>query len=198
MKPIPKLLTVALPVESTLSSSEGEISSIRTILGPNVIQELFEKQATVENVKEAMFECGFVHFACHGEQNTSDPLQSAILLANGTRLTLDEIIKLKLPHGQLAFLSACQTATGDQKLPEEAIHLAAGMLVAGYRGVVATMWSIHDDDAPIVAKEFYKYLWKGGSPDVKQAAYALHYAVEKLRMKPTSFLQWVPFIHMGI
>ena len=43
----------------------------------------------------------------------------------------------------LAFLSACETAKGDSKTPDEAIHLAATLLFqlfAGFRGVVATMW----------------------------------------------------------
>ena len=145
-----------------------------------------------------MEEYSFVHFACHGEQNAGDPTQSALLLSHGAHLTLGDIIKLKLPHAQLAFLSACQTATGDTKLPEEYVHLAAGMLVAGYQSVIATMWSIQDEDGPVIAEEFYKYLWKDKKPDVKQSAYALHHAVEKLRIQSTSFLQWVPFIHMGV
>ena len=47
------------------------------------------------------------------------------------------------PNAELAFLSACQTAAGDEKTPEESAHLAAGMLAVGFKGVVATMWSIH-------------------------------------------------------
>jgi CHAT domain-containing protein len=43
-----------------------------------------------------------------------------------------EIMKQKIPNADLAFLSACQTSTGDEKLPDEAVHLAAGMLAAGY------------------------------------------------------------------
>lgn len=31
-----------------------------------------------------------------------------------------------------AFLSPCQTATGEKHLSDEAIHMAAGMLFAGY------------------------------------------------------------------
>ena len=37
-----------------------------------------------------------------------------------------------LEPAELAFLSACQTATGYEKLPEEAVHLVAGMLAAGF------------------------------------------------------------------
>ncbi|KAJ7229110.1 hypothetical protein GGX14DRAFT_346526 [Mycena pura] len=35
------------------------------------------------------------------------------------------------PTLELAFLSACQTAMGDQSLPDEALHLAASLLFAG-------------------------------------------------------------------
>ncbi|KAF8597919.1 hypothetical protein BDV93DRAFT_512982 [Ceratobasidium sp. AG-I] len=37
----------------------------------------------------------------------------------------------------------------------ECVHLAAGMLIAGYPSVIATMWSISDDDAPSVADKVY-------------------------------------------
>lgn len=57
-------------------------------------------------------------------------------------------------------LSACQTATGDAKLPEEAVHLAAGMLAIGFQSVVGTMWSLGDADAPVVADAFYESLLK--------------------------------------
>ncbi|KAJ7703440.1 hypothetical protein B0H14DRAFT_2230098, partial [Mycena olivaceomarginata] len=57
-----------------------------------------------------------------------------------SQLTLSRIIQLNLPHAVFAYLSACQTATGEQKLQEESVHLAAGILLAGYRGVIATMW----------------------------------------------------------
>lgn len=64
-------------------------------------------------------------------------------------------MKKRLPKVQLAFLSACQTSVGDESLSEEAVHLAAGMLAVGYRGVIATMWSFQDKYGPVVAKYFY-------------------------------------------
>ena len=90
-------------------------------------------------------------------------------------------MKQSFSHAELAFLSACQTAKGDSELPEEAIHLAAGMLMAGYGSVVGTMWSIRDDDAPIVAEKFYTYLIGEAGGDSTKAAYALHNAVGHLR-----------------
>jgi CHAT domain-containing protein len=101
----------------------------------------------------------------------------------------------------LLFLSACQTATGDKTLVQEAIHLAAGMLSVGYQGVIVTMWSIMDSDAPVVADEVYAQLFKDLEPAPTQAAHALHNAVKKLIESSNgtkSFLEWVPFIHIGV
>lgn len=62
--------------------------------------------------------------------------------------------------------------------------------------------SIVDEDAPIVAKEFYEYLFRKGpgvQPQSSEAAYALHLAVKKLRSNPAvGFRRWVPFMHMGV
>ena len=89
---------------------------------------------------------------------------------------------------------------GDDKLPEEAIHLAAGMLLAGYRSVVATMWSIQDNDAPIVAEKFYEHLIEDAGGDSGRAAYALHKAVVHLVevRGEDKVMQWGSFIHLGI
>lgn len=107
------------------------------------------------------------------------------------------------PSADFAFLSACQTATGAEDLSEEAAHLAAGMLAAGYRSVIATMWSINDEDAPMVSEEVYRHLVRDSKHDSSRAAYGLHHAVQHLRKAreeygDLSFLCWVPFVHVGI
>jgi CHAT domain-containing protein len=85
-----------------------------------------------------------VHFACHGVQDSNNPLDSGLMLSDG-RLTISQIMH-RTDDGEreghrktmsLAFLSACETAKGDKTTPDEALHLAAS---AGFRGVVATMW----------------------------------------------------------
>jgi CHAT domain-containing protein len=196
-----RLLTVALPSESALPCTKQELDIIQTCIGDFPASRLLEANATVENVVNGMEECSWVHFACHGVQNISNPTESALLLTGNSKLTLARITELSLPHAELAFLSACQTATGADELAEEAVYLAAGMLLAGYRGVIATMWSIKDDDAPQVANDVYAHLFKESKPDATQAAYALHSAVQKLCRKSKgnkSFFDWVPFIHLGV
>ncbi|KAJ7867450.1 hypothetical protein B0H13DRAFT_2065512 [Mycena leptocephala] len=120
--------------------------------GPAILR-LDEHMATLENVTRGMRESQWVHFACHGTQNVYQPTESALLLANSS-LTLSK----------------------------ESVHLAAGMLLAGYRGIIATMWTIRDDDAPKVASDVYEHLFK----------------LRERSGGKKSFFHWVPFIHVGV
>ena len=104
----------------------------------------------------------------------------------------------KLPNAQLAFLSACETAQGAVKHADEAVHVAAGMLAAGFRDVIGTMWTIYDSSAPIVADLVYKEVFEDGKLLVDKIPFALHRAVEHLRNRnPDDFMAWIPFIHLG-
>jgi CHAT domain-containing protein len=82
----------------------------------------------------------------------------------------------------LAFLSACQTSAGNDKLSEEAVHLAAGMLAAEYRGAVATMWSIRDEYGPKFGEDFYSNPTQDSEHlSGEYAACALHHTTQNLR-----------------
>ena len=83
------------------------------------------------------------------------------------------------------------------------------MLALGYRGVVATLWSISDHYGPEIAQGFYQYMLdvrSGGAAgrrlDSTQAAYALDHRIQKIREKlgdnETALAIWVPYIHCGI
>jgi CHAT domain-containing protein len=195
-----RLLTVSLPKEARLVGTETEITSIKGIAkeAPGIqVVDLCEEFATPQSVSEAMQRSEWAHFACHGKQDDQDPTKSCLLLTNGSQLKLSDVIKLNLKNPQLVFLSACQTATGDKELSDEAVHLAAGMLLAGYRGVIATTESVNDKYAADVAAETYRLLFEKYDADSTRAAEALHFAIQSLQRADDSF-SWVPFIHMGI
>jgi CHAT domain-containing protein len=80
-----------------------------------------------------------VHFACHGIQHATEPHRSQFCLSDG-RLSVTDLMKMNLERAFCAFLSACETATGDPEHADEVVHLAATMLCVGFRSVVATMW----------------------------------------------------------
>jgi len=96
--------------------------------------------ATVEAVLSHLPTISIVHLACHGVQDSKSPLNSALILDNGQKLKISQIMEQPMQKASLAFLSACQTAMGDEQLPDEAIHLAASLLFSGFHGAVATMW----------------------------------------------------------
>ena len=187
--------------QSQLPGVRTELEHIRAVIRKSPAQTTLMESSvgTVEEVLALMKDAEWVHFACHGVQDPESPSKSGLCLADERRLKLSDMISLSRPRGGLAFLSACQTAMGDKNLSDEAIHIAAGMLFAGYGGVVATMWSISDRVAPYVAKDVYEQLFRNGTtPDYQEAARALHDAVGRLRDNRASFVEWVPFIHVGL
>jgi CHAT domain-containing protein len=150
-KPIPRTQLAGLIVCEESSNSE------RTRYLPKVAEEVrivrgcFESaRAQVLNAPSAHTsiarlrsllqdtEAHIFHLACHAIHN-SDPLRSALVLQDGN-LTIQDIMDFKLPCAVLATLSACQTAKGDRNAPDQAIHLAASMLLCGFRSVIGTMW----------------------------------------------------------
>ncbi|KAH6902055.1 CHAT domain-containing protein [Coprinopsis sp. MPI-PUGE-AT-0042] len=196
------------PGTSPIPGTTKEAQSIFRMAAQNGAKAAMLKGSTltVDECLQYMQHYSCVHLACHASQNAAKPLKSQFIFHNGS-LDLATIIRRDLKNADLAFLSACQTSAGDEKLSDEAVHLAAGMLAAGYRRVVATMWSIGDRNAPEVANDFYHYLFNhreegsGSSVDGSISAYALHHAVQRLRGRldnsDDSLLAWVPYVHFG-
>ncbi|CAE7138982.1 unnamed protein product [Rhizoctonia solani] len=189
----------ATPGRSPLPGTKKEISYIRSHTdGNSNYSQLLDHQATVPAVLDAMEQHDWVHLACHAHQNVMDPTKSGFFLHDGT-LDLAAINRRSFKGKGLAFLSACQTATGDEKLADEAVHLASGMLMAGYTSVIGTMWSVHDKDAPLVADRVYAQLMKDRKLGNGEAGRALHHALACLRetVGEQRFERWVPYIHIG-
>ncbi|CAE6451635.1 hypothetical protein ACGC1H_002463 [Rhizoctonia solani] len=189
----------ATPGQNPLPGTMTELKHVRSHVGNKAVySQLIEAQATPPVVLDAMERHDWVHLACHAHQNVNDPTKSGFFLHEGT-LDLAAINRRSFNKKGLAFLSACQTATGDEALPDEAVHLASGMLMAGYSSVIATMWSVVDEDAPFVADKVYSQLMVEGKIGNGEAGKALHNAVAGLREKvgEKKFGRWVPYIHIG-
>lgn len=194
-----KILVVSYPgspgASSYIPNTRVEAGLISSIF-PADTTVLDGDNGTVDAVLKAIAKHNWVHFACHGAQNTQDPTQSAFALHDGP-LKLSTLMNKELVNAQLAVLSACQTATGEKTLSEEAVHLAAAMLNIGFQSVVGTMWSISDNTAPEVAKAFYEALRdQVKAQEPLQPAYALHEAIQKVRGRE-DLLRWVPFVYFG-
>ncbi|KAF8868109.1 CHAT domain-containing protein [Gymnopilus junonius] len=205
-----KLLMISQPNTPGLPPIPGtrrEVDAIQKRLKKDGVPFtcLEESSATVKRVFSDLDVHHCVHLACHAIQDPEEPLRSGFHLYDG-RMELSQILKKQLPKADFAFLSACQTSAGDEKLSEEAVHLAAGMLASGYRGVVATMWSIMDSYGPQIAEDFYDNLLGASENKIgitgASAAHALHYASKRMRERQGesehSLLAWVPYVHFGL
>lgn len=194
----PRQLAVGLPETPGLAQLPAVADELRVLahhFPPGELnRQLIGAAATQADVLAAIGAHTWLHMACHAAQRQSDPERSGFALWDG-RLTLGALAAQPTQGRDLAFLSACQTAAGSVGHLDEAIHLAAAMQFLGYRGVVATMWTIADPPAPTVAEVFYRSV--ADRPDA--AANALHRAAAGLRRDdPTDPLTWAPYLHLGI
>ncbi|KAF9000256.1 CHAT domain-containing protein [Cyathus striatus] len=198
----PEMLLAGLeesPGYSPLPNVYAELNVVETTLkklpGSTVINLKGDK-ATGNNVLAKLSSAHLVHLACHGAAS-QNPLESSLILYDG-QLKIEKLIRTPLINAKLAFLSACQTAKINTKEPDESIHIAAAMLNTGFKSVIGTMWSIDDNDAPLVAKSFYEHLiTEDGEINLAGSASALHKAIQKFKAGGISPLRWAPFIHMG-
>ncbi|KAG8794641.1 hypothetical protein FRC12_022950 [Ceratobasidium sp. 428] len=189
----------ATPGKGYLHHTSEELDNIVRLAGDKRVTRLEGSQATIGAVRDGMNDHTWIHFACHASQSLDEPTTSGFHLHDGS-LDLAEISRYPLKKARLAFLSACETATGVEKWSEEAVHLAAGMLMSGCPSVIATMWSVRDQDAPMVTERVYERLLENGKASSVDSARALHAAVAHLREKigEDQFAAWIPFIHVGL
>jgi hypothetical protein len=155
-----------------------------------------DRAATREQILADLPGHPLAHFACHGRPDLRQPSEAALVLWDRP-LSVVDVAGLRLT-GELAFLSACDTAAGSVTLPDEAIHLAAAVQAVGYRHVVAALWQIWDDDAPSLTETVYGQLAPEGRLDGGRAAGALHAAVGELRARfPDQPSRWACYAHFG-
>lgn len=185
-----------IPERAPLPSALEEMRIVTSIF-PDRGAFLVGPAATVSTVENLLPHIDWLHIISHGTQKSRNPLESALAMYDGP-LKLSRLAHAHLPRAEFAFLSACHSAKGATSVPDESMHLAAGMMFAGFSSVVATSWAIADMDAPHIAREFYAYLReKAAHPVATDTAEALHMAVGFLRRAGVSAHRWVPFVHLG-
>ncbi|MFF8387300.1 CHAT domain-containing protein [Streptomyces kanasensis] len=168
----------------------SEIASLRERFPDGVF--LTGPDATADRVLARLAEADRAHFACHGVNSPYSPSSSCLVLHGGAALPVTDVSRLDL-NAELAFLSACSTAQGGYDVPDEAITVASAFLLAGYRNVVGTLWSVHDTEAPHTAADFYDSLHPTTPP-----ARALHEALHRARTRvPERPDVWSAYVHYG-
>jgi CHAT domain-containing protein/tetratricopeptide (TPR) repeat protein len=152
-----------------LAHARAEAQSVAALFPKSVV--LTGGEAQEARVKQDLRNYRIIHFATHGILSRTDGLQSGLLLANEAPdskedglLQAWEIADAPL-SAELAVLSACQTAEGDERLGEGLMGLAWAFQAAGCPNVVASLWNIDDEATQRVMTEFYKSIRAGARVD---------------------------------
>lgn len=178
-----------------LPKVEAEVEAVAGKMKSASVECVVDLAPCVDTTIMALPSAHILHLACHGVQK-EQALESHFALHDGP-LTISMLAELNLPQAILAFLSACETAKGDEKQPDQTMHLAASLLFCGFRSVIGTMWAMHDNDGPVIAKVVYEELLGRGTLDLEDIPYALDTAIQTLRASGVSPTRWATFVHMG-
>ncbi|MEV5601042.1 CHAT domain-containing protein [Streptomyces sp. NPDC052299] len=138
-------------------TTEAEIAAARARFPGHV--HLKGADATLDATLAALADCDVAHFACHGVARPDQPLESALLLAGGERLTLRTLVETRVDV-RLAVLSACETAVPGLRLPDESTGLPSAFLAAGAAGIIGSLWPVPDASTNLLMAAFYEY-WQG-------------------------------------
>ncbi len=179
---------------SSLPAVELEIKEISAQSQAKI---LLNDDFTEENLAELIKQTPFpvVHLATHGQFSSRE--EDTFLLAwNGTIniKELEALIKTrKTTEGiELLILSACQTASGDQRA---ALGLAGLAMRSGARSVVATLWSVNDQSTAELMVNFYQELQK---PGISKSEALRQAQLQLLRSSKYNHpYYWTPFVVIG-
>jgi tetratricopeptide (TPR) repeat protein len=183
--------------QKSLPFAEAEVGEIKPLFA--TAQVFSRAEATEGKSKNSTGSSDVVHFACHGEFNDRQPLQSGLLLSadadNDGVLQVHEIFGMNLRKANLITLSACETALCKVRGGEDWVGLSRGFIYAGTPSILATLWSVDDKSTAIVMKNFYSNWLKKGM--TKPAA--LRQAQLSLKAIPeySHPFYWAPFVMIG-
>lgn len=114
---------------------------------------------TSDQVKATLGGYSVTHFYTHGQAVPQKPLESSLELTPGHKITLREIMDLRLQGAHLAILSACETNIPGQDLPDEVINLPTGLVQAGFSAVIGSLWAVEQDNTTMLMARFYD-IWR--------------------------------------
>lgn len=132
----------------------------------------------------------YVHIATHGFFRSDNPMFSSLRLGN-SQLTLFDLYQLHLP-ADLVTLSGCGTGLNVVVGGDELLGLVRGLLYAGAKSLLVTLWDVSDRSTADFMKLFYRSLAANADKAV-----AVQEAMQELRRSYPHPYFWAPFGLVG-
>jgi CHAT domain-containing protein len=184
-------LVMANP-DGTLQGAEQEATVVHRLLAATT-PLLLGGSASYENLLQHAGDKRVLHLATHARLDPANVEQSYLLLANGRRFSVLDVMTLPLGETDLAVLSACETGIGGAG--QEYATLARAFAHAGVPSIVATLWRVNDQASRRLIEALYRHL--GDGDDVVKA---LSSAQRDMLAGDASFRepwQWAGFVSFG-
>lgn len=162
--------------DTMLYFAEAEAQTIVQVIGGNAWTGATAKKAQLLAHADRYH---YLHIACHGHFDATDPMASALVLAPNERLTADEVLHHLRLQCELVTLSACESGVGHVRRGDELMGFVRAFLAAGANTLLITLWQVDDLATYFLMQEFYRALNAGSAP-----AAALKQAQQYLRQLP--------------
>ena len=158
-----------VPNEAPLPFAAAEAHAVATLV-PRA-EVLVGADAGAPAVEAKLAGRRVAHVACHGKTRFDDPGESRLILGDGRPLTLRRLLEVRLTGTRLVVLSACESGMPEVVVPQEKTSLAAGLMLAGVAGVVASLWAMDDRSTMLLMTRLHELRAHGAD-----ACTALHEA----------------------
>ncbi len=163
-------LVVADPL-GDLPATQEEARVVRAAVGdPGEVLE--STAATAERVRAGLTHASLLHFAGHADHAGRDGAESALLLADGARLTVPDILALERAPARV-YLSGCETGAVTREAAVAGLGLAQAFVALGAEQVVATTRPVPDTLSRSVAERVYAEPGRDWAEGLRRAQVAL-------------------------
>jgi CHAT domain-containing protein len=137
----------------------------RGMLGSNLVNAcdtLVGPDARLEPILNRLKAVRLGHFACHGRIDRFQPLNSALSLSGGDRLSVEQLLSAdELEKSPLITLSACASAVSGVTADSDALGLPAAFIAMGAPSVVAALYPVEDLATALLMQRLYQLLSEG-------------------------------------
>ncbi len=181
---------------ASLPAVESELQDITNLVSSSkLLNQEFTSNALANKIKNS--QADVVHLATHGQ--FSSRLEDTFLLTWDGRVNVKELGELLRNREsdptkaiELLVLSACDTATGDDR----AVLGLAGLAVkSGARSTLATLWPVKDKAAALLMAHFYGQLRQPGKNKAEALRQAQIDLIHKTDFREPFF--WSAFVLVG-
>ena len=162
-------------------AAAGVLPGARTLGGEKVSESALKEYGEKSRI---------VVLATSGRFRSDNPMFSSLRLGESD-LSLFDLYNLRLA-ADLVVLYGCGRGFEESDNGDELVGLTRGLLYAGARSVVTSLWNVQDESSSFFAREFLRAVSRS-----RHKAEALQAAVQAVRERYPDPFRWAPYLLVG-